>query len=231
MADEFDAVRFFDELTEFVDQFSSGRSGLTALTRIIDLGLWTLPAPGSRWSSSGRPSAGSSRRADRPGSRSAAASSPAIPASSTCCGATGSPSAPTTTCRPNSATRSMAAARADTSSAGSCSARVRSRCWSRCCRRPDEWPRAGVPAMAYLTTMIARIYRDDAGLPLHADPAPRVPAETHPAARRRGQRLLAQSEEFGVIEAAEVDARRSATNADARGRARSSSTTSPTAAG
>lgn len=46
MAEEFDAVRFFDAMTTLVDDSSPGRSGLNVLNRIIDLGLWTLHVPG-----------------------------------------------------------------------------------------------------------------------------------------------------------------------------------------
>jgi two-component system, OmpR family, phosphate regulon sensor histidine kinase PhoR len=46
MAEDFDAVRFFDAMTAIVDDSSVGKSGLNLLNRIIDLGLWTLQVPG-----------------------------------------------------------------------------------------------------------------------------------------------------------------------------------------
>lgn len=46
MHDGFEAVRFFDEATDLVDQHVQGESGLLGLRRVVELGLWTLGASG-----------------------------------------------------------------------------------------------------------------------------------------------------------------------------------------
>ena len=68
----------------------------------------------------------------------------------------------------------------------------------------DELDTRRRAAMAYLTSVIARIYRDDAGLPLHADPAPRVPAETTVLLDTEGNACWLNPKSSVVIEAAEV---------------------------
>lgn len=204
MGDELDAVRFFDELTEFVDHFSSGRSGLTGLRRIMDLGLWSLPAPGlaliefgpavgrviaacgtagvalGRRIESGDPHIIELQRGDRVAER-------------------------TDADLPADLREALDADEPGRYLVGRVTLGARPIAMLVALVPPaDDLDARRLSAMTYLTSAIGRIYRDDVGLPLHADPAPRVPAETTVLLDTDGNACWLNPKNSAVIAAAGV---------------------------
>jgi two-component system, OmpR family, phosphate regulon sensor histidine kinase PhoR len=179
MVEEFDAVRFFDETTALMNDAATGKSGLTSLRRIIDLGRWTLaatglafvefgPAVGRIIAANGSTEIALGRRVESGdpiliellrGDRAIVGGPDALPedlrdALSTASG----DRFMIARVAPDGHPIGMLLALADPGS-DALEARRRS-------------------VMAYLATIVSRLYRDDVGLPLHADPAPRVSSDT-----------------------------------------------------
>lgn len=176
MADEFDAVRFFNELTSLVDDATLARSGLTTLRRIIDLGQWTLAASGIAFVEFG-PAVGrviaANGSAEMALGRRVESSDPALidllRGERVIAG--GADQLPADLQEAVGSGRFMIGRVAHGArSIGMLlalvppvSVRVEAR------RRS---------IMAFIATIVARLYRENVGLPLHADPAPRVRSDT-----------------------------------------------------
>jgi two-component system, OmpR family, phosphate regulon sensor histidine kinase PhoR len=179
MVEEFDVVRFFDETTAFIKEPASGKSGLTSLRRIIELGQWTLdadgiafvefgPAVGRIIAASGSASIALGRRVESGdpvlidllrGDRVITGGIDELPEDvREALGTAAGDRFLIGRVAPGGHPIGMLLALA---TAGSEALETRRR-----------------SVMAYLATMVARLYREDVGLPLHADPAPRVPSGT-----------------------------------------------------
>jgi len=176
MAAEFDAVRFFDEMTALVDDSTRAKSGLAALRRIIHMACWALesdgvafvefgPAVGRVIAANGRAEVALGRRVESgdpvliellQGDRVVAGRVAGLPADLS------------------------AGLGEDGYLLGRIAHGARSIGMVLAMVRPSE-PAIEVrrrSVMNFVAVLISRLYREDLGLPLHADPAPRVPPET-----------------------------------------------------
>jgi signal transduction histidine kinase len=179
MAEDFDAVRFFDAMTAIVDEPSVANSGLKLLNRILDLGLWTLQVPGLAFvefgpavgrvvAANGAASIGLGRRIESGDRRLIALLRDGRVVSG----------------EHEDLPDDLREALGASGRGNFLIARVVHGV------RPIGVliallpPGSGLLAprrksvMGFLVTSIVRLYRDDVGLPLHADPSPRLPADT-----------------------------------------------------
>ncbi len=179
MAEDFDAVRFFDAMTALVDDASGGKSGLNVLNRIVDLGLWTLQVPGVAFiefgpavgrviAANGAASIGLGRRIESSDRRLIALLRDSRVVSG----------------EYDDLPDDLRDALGATGHGNFLIARV-----ARGVRPIGVLiallpPGSGLLAprrksvMSFLVASIVRLYGDDVGLPLHADPAPRLPPDT-----------------------------------------------------
>jgi two-component system, OmpR family, phosphate regulon sensor histidine kinase PhoR len=205
MVEEFDAVRFFDEMTVLIKEPASGKSGLTSLRRVIDLGQWTLaaegiafvefgPAVGRVIAANGSAEIALGRRVETGdpvliellrGDRVVAGGLDELPEDVR--DALGDAAADRFLIgriAPGGLPIGMLLALV-TPGSDALEARRRS-------------------AMAYLATTVARLYREDVGLPLHADPAPRVSSDTTLLLDREGDVCWINPRSMAILDTVEV---------------------------
>ena len=179
MAEEFDAVRFFDAMTALVDEATVGKSGLMILRRILELAQWTLELPGVAFVEFG-PAVGrviaAHGVADVALGRRIESSNPELMALLK----DDRVSVGNYQDLPFDLREAMAGDDTDRFLMGRVALGA----------RPIGMIIALIPdgleasdarrhsVMAFLVATVTRLYRDDVGLPLHADPAPRMPADT-----------------------------------------------------
>jgi two-component system, OmpR family, phosphate regulon sensor histidine kinase PhoR len=180
MDEPFDAIRFLGELTAFADHTAGGRAGLTGLRRIVDLGLWTLGAPGLAFVEFG-PEVGrvvaAAGTAEMSLGRRISSGDPRIMDLQ----GAGRVTTRVAADLPPDIRTAIAADDRSTVLIGQVTLGSRPVGLLIGALPVDA---DGVPSelrmstMAYLAAAAERLYSDDPGLPLHADPAPRAPTDT-----------------------------------------------------
>ncbi|HEY2792493.1 MAG TPA: HAMP domain-containing sensor histidine kinase [Micromonosporaceae bacterium] len=204
MAEDFDAVRFFDEMTALIDD-GTARSGLTLLRRIVSLARWSMdavgvafvefgPAVGRVVAATGSAEIALGRRIESgdPVLHSLLRGDPVVRGQGSDL--------------PDDVRSAVDIDRRDRFVLGRVTHGTRPIGMLLALVEPGN---AGMEerrrsAMSYFGTVVARLYREDVGLPLHADPAPRVPPETTVLLDREGIVCWINPKSAAVLDGVEI---------------------------